>query len=68
MGRTNDIWIVNVYFDEQHKVVFRMLEFNTLKEIASCLDKPIYEVSNFYHRIKKASGVFRYLYIYKSIR
>ena len=68
MGRTNNTWIVNVYLDIQHDALFRVLEFDTLLEIATCLNTRLYEVSNFYHRIKKPTGVLLYLYVYKSIK
>ena len=58
MGRTNNTWIVNVYLDIQHDALFRVLEFDTLLEIATCLNTRLYEVSNFYHRIKKPTGCF----------
>lgn len=70
MGRTEDkcIWVLNIYYDVAHKQHFKTLEFDTLREIAECLCKPIYEVSNFYHKIKKATGVFANLYLYKSVK
>jgi hypothetical protein len=68
MGRTNNTWIVNVYVDTEHTTLFRILEFDTLLEIATCLNTKLYEVSNFYHKIKKPTGVFLYLYVYKSIK
>lgn len=67
MGRTNNIWVLNLYIDEEKTKLFKVLEFNTLKDIAYCCNKELFEISNFYHNIKKPSGLFKYIYIYKSI-
>ena len=67
MGRTNNIWVMNLYYDVEHQHIFKVIEFQTLREIAVCLNKPIFEISNFYHKIKKPMGVFKHLYIYKSL-
>jgi hypothetical protein len=67
MGRINCIWIVNVYYDREKTELFKVLQFNTLKEISYCLDTKVHDVSNVYHKIKKPCGVFEKLYIYKSV-
>ena len=66
MARTNSIWILTIYLDKNKKDLFKALEFNNLREIAYCLDKEIYDISNFYHKITKQKEVFEYLYLYKS--
>ena len=67
MARTNSIWIMAIHFDIYKKNVFRVLEFNSLREMAYCLNCEIYDVSNFYHKISKAKGQFRYITIFKSL-
>ena len=66
MARTNSIWILTIYLDKNKKDLFKALEFNNLREIAYWLDKEIYDISNFYHKITKPKEVFEYLYLYKS--
>ena len=66
MARTNSIWILTIYLDKNKKDLFKALEFNNLREIAYCLDKEIYDISNFYHKITKPKEVFEYLNLYKS--
>ena len=66
MARTNSIWILTIYLDKNKKDLFKALEFNNLREIAYCLDKEIYDISNFYHKITKPKEVIEYLYLYKS--
>ena len=67
MGRTSTLWIVNVFLETEQIHLFKTLEFHTLKDIAYCLDTEVYQVSNFYHKITKPSGVFKFLYIYKAL-
>ena len=66
MARTTTLWIVNVFLDPEHKHLFKTLEFSTLKHIAYCLNLQVYQVSNFYHKISKPAGIFKFLYIYKA--
>ena len=65
-------WILHLYSDDTKSNLFKIMSFNTLNDIAYCLNKELYEVSNFYHQIKKPNGIFKYLdinkqYKYKSI-
>ena len=66
MARTNSIWILAIYLDDDKKDLFKALEFDSLRHIAYCLNKQIYDVSNFYHKITKPKGIFKQLYLYKS--
>ena len=52
--------------DKQKKEIFKVLEFNTLKEIAYVMNKNIYDVTNFYHEITKPKKLFNYINIYQS--
>ena len=67
MARTNSLWLLAIYFDEAKNNLFKILEFNSLREMAYCLNCEIYDVSNFYHRISKPKGQFNYITIYKSL-
>lgn len=67
MARTNSLWLVAIYFDRDKKELFKIIEFNSLMEIAYCLNVKIYDVSNFYHKISKPKGQFEYIIIYKSL-
>jgi hypothetical protein len=67
MARTNSIWVLAIHFDISKQQLFKVLEFNSLREMAYCLDCEIYDVSNFYHRISKPKGKFRYITIFKSL-
>ena len=58
-------WIIHLYLDELKSELFKIMVFATLGDIAYCLDKQLYKVSNFYHRIKKPQGIFKYISIDK---
>ena len=66
MGRKNTSWIMILFTDTNKTEIFKVLEFNTLKEIAYVMDKKIYDVTNFYHEITKPKTIFNYLHIYQS--
>ena len=58
-------WRVFLYTDIDKKDLFKILNFERLEDIAYCLDKKIYEITNFYHKIKKPSGIFNFINLYK---
>jgi hypothetical protein len=66
MARTNSIWVLAIHNDILKKDLFKVLEFNSLREMAYCLNCEIYDVSNFYHKISKPKGQFRFITIFKS--
>ena len=55
MGRKNTSWIMILFTDKTKKDIFKVLEFNTLKEIEYVMDKQIHDVTNFYHNITKST-------------
>jgi len=66
MGKKNTSWIMILFTDKTKKDIFKVLEFNTLKEIAYVMDKQIHDVTNFYHNITKPKKIFNYINIYQS--
>ena len=66
MARTNSIWVLAIHIDIAKLELFKVIEFNSLREMAYCLNCEIYDVSNFYHKISKPKGKFKYITIYKS--
>lgn len=55
-----------LFTDLEKKDIFKVLEFNTLKEIAYVMNKEIHDVTNFYHQITKPKRIFQYINIYQS--
>ena len=54
-------WILHLYLNTKKTDLFKSLSFERLIDIAYCLDTKIYEVSNFYHGIKKPHGIFKFI-------
>jgi len=67
MARTNNIWVVVIYKDNDKKEYFKTINCDTLNEIAYLLNRKVYDVSNVFHKITKPNGVFKYISIYKTI-
>ena len=65
MARTNNRWILEIYLDKSKTTIINILIFNNLREIAYCLNKNIYDVSNFYHNITKPKNMFLFINLYK---
>lgn len=65
MARTNNRWILEIYLDKSKTTIINILIFNNLREIAYCLNKNIYDISNFYHNITKPKSLFLFINLYK---
>ena len=65
MGRTNNLWILNLYYDTEKKDFIKTIELNTLRDLAYIIGCELYDVSNFYHKITKPKGIFKYISITK---
>ena len=65
MARTNNRWILEIYLDKSKTTIIQILIFNNLREIAYCLNKNIYDISNFYHNITKPKSLFLFINLYK---
>ncbi len=65
MGRTNNLWILNLYYDTKKENFIKTIELSTLRDLAYIIGCELYDVSNFYHKITKPKGIFNYLTITK---
>ena len=57
------MWILHLYLDSDKKQLFKIFKFHRLKNIAYCLNKEVFQITNFYHGIKKPDGIFKYITI-----
>lgn len=67
MARTNTLWLLIIYKDNEKKEYMKSVECSTLSHIAYLLNRPIYDISNFYHGITKPAGIFKHLTLYKTL-
>lgn len=65
MGRTNTIWKLTIYYNEEKTELIKTINMDTLKDLSHLLNCELYDVSNFYHKITKPKGIFKYLILTK---
>tara|TARA_R110000822_G_scaffold43044_5_gene116539 strand:- start:941 stop:1141 length:201 start_codon:yes stop_codon:yes gene_type:complete len=66
MGRTNNMWKIDLFYDTNKKDFIKTLTATTLREIAYLFNMEVYDISNFYHGITKPKGVFMYITLSKN--
>lgn len=59
-------WNVFLFLDTEKSELFKILDFQRQKDIAYVLGTKVCDVTNFYHRMKKPSGIFKYIMITKT--
>ena len=55
------MWLLHLYLDYGHQNLFKIFKFKRLVDVAYCLNKEVYQITNFYHEIKKPDGIFKYI-------
>ena len=60
-------WIIHLYQDKDKSDLFKILEFDTIKEASVVLGLSPQTISNFFHGLIKARGVLEYCILYQSI-
>ena len=48
MGRTNNMWKIDLFYDTNKKDFIKTLTATTLREIAYLFNMEVYDISNFY--------------------
>jgi hypothetical protein len=66
MGRTNNMWKLDLYYDKDKKEFIKTLNTSTLRELAYLFNCEVYDISNFYHQITKPKGIFEYIILSKN--
>jgi hypothetical protein len=59
-------WILILFTDESKKEIFKILECNTIKEVAYLLDLKPQVVSNYYHNLINERGKLKYCFLYQN--
>ena len=65
MGRTNNLWVLDIYYDTKKEEFIKTIQLETLRDLAYVIGCELYDVSNFFHKITKPKGIFNYLTITK---
>jgi|TARA_R100001460_G_scaffold61691_3_gene101799 hypothetical protein len=60
-------WYLYLFENEDHTEIFKIMKFNTMKEMSEVVNIPPAVLSNYFHGLIKGRGVLKYCKIYQSI-
>lgn len=60
-------WLIYLYEEEAHTNIFKVMKFNTIKDVSYVLGMNSQTISNFFHGLIKPRGVLKYCVLYQSI-
>ena len=58
-------WVVVIYRNTEKSEIFKVLNLDSVKQIAYILNESPTDVSNFYHKLIKPKNLMNYIDIYK---
>jgi citrate lyase synthetase len=58
-------WLLFIHTDLEKQKLFKVLDFQSIKEIGYILDMKPQIISNYYHNLIKERGVLKYCIIYQ---
>jgi len=54
-----------MFLDKDRTDLFKVMDFNTIKEIGYVLNMKQQDISNYYHQLIKERGPLKYCYLYQ---
>jgi len=60
-------WILIVYGNKEKTDIIKVMNVDSIKQIAYIIDEVPIDVSNFYHKLIKSKNLMDYIDIYKNI-
>ncbi len=60
-------WLLHLYKDEEKTDLFKIMEFQTIKDISECIGVEPQVISNYFHGLIKPRGFLKYCILYQSI-
>lgn len=60
-------WLLHLYKDEDKTDLFKVMEFQTIKDISDCIEVEPQVISNYFHGLIKPRGFLRFCILYQSI-
>lgn len=58
-------WLLFMFQDKERTDLIKIMDFNTVKDIAYVLGMKPQEISNYYHQLIKERGPLKYCYLYQ---
>lgn len=62
-----NFWYLYLFESEDRTEIFKIMKFNTMKEMSEVVGLPSNILSNYFHGLIKPRGVLKYCVIYQSI-
>jgi len=60
-------WLLHLYRDEDKTDLFKVMEFQTIKDISDCIEVEPQVISNYFHGLIKPRGFLKFCILYQSI-
>ncbi len=60
-------WLLHLYKDEDKTDLFKVMEFQTIKDISDCIEVEPQVISNYFHGLIKPRGFLKFCILYQSI-
>jgi len=60
-------WVLYLFEDEYKQELFKIMEFNTIKEISYVIDMPSTIISNWFHGLINPRGLLKNCALYQTI-
>jgi hypothetical protein len=64
----NTIWILYLFTDVKKTEIFKIMEFNSIKDIGYVLNIQPQIISNYFHGLIKPRGILNNCALYQSVR
>ena len=61
----NKKWMLFVFLNKERTELFKVMDFNTIKDVAYVLGERPQTISNYYHNLIKERGLLKYCYLYQ---
>ena len=62
-----NFWYLYLFETETHTDIFKIMKFDTIKDVGYVLDIPPQVISNYFHGLIKPRGILKYCVLYQSI-
>lgn len=62
-----NLWYVYLFEELSHTNIFKIMKFDTIKDVSYVMGVPAQTISNYFHGLIRPRGVLKYCVLYQSI-
>ena len=62
-----NLWYVYLFEEITHTNIFKIMKFDTIKDVSYVMGVPAQTISNYFHGLIHPRGVLKYCVLYQSI-